>query len=246
MTERTLNLERFTTLLAQVAYGGTETEILARYGIDAESWRRSRRDWLRRLAAVRPPTREAHVFSTLFARALLELEEQHPTRKGRITDFPPSDAPPTVMSHSLEPATLPGACDLTDVDDTLTSASAVEKSPESRSVDTAAFVMRPLMATGLSTADGEDGSNRMDETVFGPPTAARGDEPVMSPEAYARLACATHLAPSVMRERVHREMGIADEPTRADIDHAMTRYFATDAAAYRIYLGWVAHLRRGA
>lgn len=244
MTERTLNLERFTTLLAQVVHGGREGEILAQYGIDAESWRRSRRDWLRRLAAVRPPTHEAHVFSTLFARALLELEEQYPTRRKRITDFPISDAPQTVMVHSLEPATMPSACDPSEIEETLTSAPAVEKSPRSRSVDAAAFVLKPLMDAGLDGSF-EDGMSGIDATVFGAPSAC-DEEPVMSPEAYARLACATHLAPSVMRERVHRAMGIANEPARADIDQAMTRYFETDDAAYRVYLGWVAHLRRGA
>lgn len=242
MTERTLNLERFTTLLAQVAHGGSEGEILARYGIDAETWRKSRRDWLRRLAAVRPPTRETHVFSTLYARALLELEEQYPTRRQRITDVPPSDAPATRRAHSLEPATLPSALSRAEVDETLTSGPSVEKSPESRSVDAAAFVMKPLMETGL------DDLEEVEDTVFGAPSplAPGGEAPAMSPEAYARLACATHLAPSVMRDRVHREMGIADETARAKIDHAMTRYFETDDAAYRVYLGWVAHLRRRA
>jgi len=242
MTEYTLNLERFTTLLAQLAHGGREAEVLSRYGIDAETWRRSRRDWLRRLAAVRPPTHEAHVFSTLYARALLELEEQSPTRGQRITDVPMSDAPPTRMVHSLEPKTLPTALASSEVDETLTSSASVEKSPESHSIDATAFVMRPLMD------DGRDAPDPVEDTVFGAPSplAAAPKCPPMGPEAYARLAWATHLAPSIMRERVHREMGIRSEAQRRAIDRAMTQHFEADEVSYRDYLGWIAHLRRGA
>jgi len=96
----------------------------------------------------------------------------------------------------------------------------------------------------------------MAATLFEPPPNVRKNQPpqnqpppassaAMSPEKYARLAHATHAAPSVMRERVHRELGIRDEIHRAEIDRAMMACFNADSVAYQLYMQWVSYLRSG-
>lgn len=77
--------------------------------------------------------------------------------------------------------------------------------------------------------------------------ASPGDDATtdMTPEQYARLAHATHAAPSVMRVRVHRELGIRDEGHRSQIDRAMMARFNADPATYQVYMQWVSYLRSG-
>ncbi|MEM1028926.1 MAG: hypothetical protein AAGN82_01175 [Myxococcota bacterium] len=261
MKEETLDLDRFAEVLAHVAHVGHEGSVLDGYGIEPETWRRSRQVWLRRLAAVRPPTHESHQFSTHYARSLLALQEGGDA-SARPSARPVDDeeAPITVMAQSLEPATMfrpaagrpaPGVHDALET-------TAVSPSPDRRTVDAPAFVMRPLMdATFAPNAAGPgparpprpDASASSTPSSPLPPTGAPS-APVdlvgadcMNPEGYAKLAYATHLAPSVMRAQVHRAAGIADEAQRAEIDRAMTAYFAENEAAYRVYLEWIAHLR---
>lgn len=77
------------------------------------------------------------------------------------------------------------------------------------------------------------------------PPASNGAPTDMTPEQYARLAHATHAAPSVMRERVHHELGIRDEGHRSQLDRAMMARFNAEPATYQVYMQWVSYLRSG-
>jgi len=66
----------------------------------------------------------------------------------------------------------------------------------------------------------------------------------MSPEAYARLVHATYQKPAAARDAVHRVHRL-DEAKRAQLDAAMASYMKREPEAFRIYMQWVHHLRRG-
>lgn len=102
----------------------------------------------------------------------------------------------------------------------------------------------PMSVTIPAAPAGLDGSARGSGPA--PPAPdGRGPEAPMSPERYARLACATHGAPSVMREQIHASLGIADEAQRARLDRAMTAHLTVHGADRQLYLQWVAYLRQG-
>lgn len=80
-------------------------------------------------------------------------------------------------------------------------------------------------------------------TSFVPAVEVSASAP-MSPEAYARLVHATYEQPPSVREAVHQSHQL-DEATRAQLDAAMARYMKRQPEAFRVYMQWVHHLRRG-
>jgi len=153
MDAPSLTLERFTSLLAQIAHAGRQREVLARHDLGGGHWRHQRDLWLRRLASASSPTPEGHLFSRLYAQIILELEEQGTTQSDPTSDAPTSD----------EPATLPCGPS-SDLEETLFAGPSHIKSPESRNVDAAAFVRKPLLDTQCDDP-------LLPQTVFGAPAS---------------------------------------------------------------------------
>lgn len=271
-----LSLERFATVMAQVAHFGRsdEPELLARSGIGTGLWRESRHHWLGRLAL--PDEAAARDFGRVFAQTAQALDRVMPALSDlgpRLQDIALNpDEPETLMADSVDPATVmrPGtAGPPSDVLATaqlaqLSASDALASLPSSKPIRQRLEPLTDLHSTlpssvpprreapSVPDAAPLEAEDHLASTVFGtppnvqpPPTSVPTSSHALSPEQYARLAHATHLAPSVMRERVHHELGIKDEEQRRIVDRQMTDRFSADPASYQLYMRWVQYLRQG-
>lgn len=124
--------------------------------------------------------------------------------------------------------------------------------PVAEDVEGTAFMMAPFQEKPLPfegknpappAAAGEISHDGAGATSFVPAVEARPSAP-MSPEAYARLVHATYQQPAAVRASVH-EAHQLDGAKRAQLDAAMADYMRRQPEAFRVYMQWVRHLRRG-